>query len=62
MKRLVYCFFVNAQIMKSRKWVSFILKGIKYLVIKRGNTTILIRATYENKNATAILTVNVTEK
>ncbi|MBQ7830887.1 MAG: Ig-like domain-containing protein [Clostridia bacterium] len=38
------------------------VEGDKVVGEKAGTTTILIHATYENQNATAILTVNVVEK
>jgi len=38
------------------------IEGNKVVGEKAGTTTILIQATYENQNATAILTVNVVEK
>ena len=38
------------------------IEGGKVVGEKAGTTTILIQATYENQNATAILTVNVVEK
>ena len=38
------------------------IEGDKVVGEKAGTTTILIHATYENQNATAILTVNVVEK
>ena len=38
------------------------MEGDKVVGEKAGTTTILIHATYENQNATAILTVNVVEK
>ena len=38
------------------------IEGDKMVGKKVGTTTISILATYENQNATAILTVNVVEK
>ena len=38
------------------------IEGDKVVGEKAGTTTIIIHATYENQNATAILTVNVVEK